>query len=757
MNTTKKTIKTDEQLRPQDVKKYNLCIWGFFIGCFAFVVILIGFTTLGVFGDLPTLSDLEHPKSNQASVIYSSDKQILGKWFVQNRSNVTYNAISPNVIKALVAKEDNHFYTHSGIDFWRTFSIIPYNLVGYRQGASTLTQQLAKNQFDKEQPSKNFIQRSVQKLKELIIAIRIERHYTKEEIITMYLNTVPFGSNTFGISSAAHTYFNTTPAKLTAAQAATLIQILTSPAKNSPTRHPDKALSNRNFVLNRMVSEGYLSEGQAKEYKAMPLGIDFHPTNHTDGLAPYFRSILKNEVKRVFRENSIKKPDGTPYDLDRDGLKIYTTVDATMQQYAEEAQREYMRALQAQFNAHWHGHSLWKEIKNFKLLLDQGMRRSDRYKELLAEGKSEEEIRANFNTPDTVNLFTWRGDIDTVMKPIDSIVYCKLLLRNSLMSMDPTTGYIKAWVGGTNFEHFSYDQVYQGTRQVGSTAKPFTYAVAIENAYYPCQKVDNVPDSISYDNDRKKWCPNSGKTETIPGSLTLREALAHSQNWITAHLMKDITPTPVIELAKKMGVTSYIPDSPTICIGSFNASVFDMTGAYSVFANKGIWTQPTFLLRIEDKKGNILYENHTRRSPAMDEQTAYVMTYMLKAVIEDGTGVRLRNKYKLTNPIAGKTGTTNDNSDGWFIGITPQLVTGVWTGCEDRDIHFRTESLGEGANTSLPIFALYMQRVYANSALGIKKDLDFTPPQKPLNITLDCNVYDQQVKGANAVSKKLHF
>ncbi len=748
----------DTKLSPQDTNKYNRYIWKFFIGCFAFVVILIALTTLGVFGSLPTLRDLENPKSSQASVIYSADKQILGKWYWQNRSNVAFKDISPNVINALVAKEDNHFYSHSGIDFWRTFSIIPYNLVGHKQGASTLTQQLALNLFSDQERARNPIKRFIQKLKELIIAIRIEKHYTKQEILTMYLNTVDFGSNTFGIGSAAHTYFNTTPAKLTPDQAAVLIQMLTSPSRNSPLRHRDRALNNRNFVLNRMVAEGYLTQGQANECKARPLGLDYHAINHTDGLAPYFRSVLKGRVRKILADNAIAKADGTPYDLDRDGLKIYTTIDASMQQYAEEAQRQYMRALQAQFNDHWHGHSLWREIKNFKLLLDQGMRRSDRYKELVAEGKSEDEIRENFNTPDTVNLFTWKGDIDTVMKPIDSIVYCKLLLRNSLMSMDPTTGYIKAWVGGTNFEHFSYDQVYQGTRQVGSTAKPFTYAVAIEKAYSPCLEVNNVPDSIPYDNGRKKWCPNSGKTETIPGWLTLREALAHSQNWITAHLMKEITPEPVIELAKKMGVTSDIPDSPTICIGSFDASVFDMTGAYSVFANKGIWTQPTFLLRIEDKNGNILYQNHAQRKPAMDEQTAYVMTDMLKAVIQDGTGVRLRNRYNLTNPIAGKTGTTNDNSDGWFIGITPQLVTGVWTGCEDRDIHFRTESLGEGANTSLPIFALYMQRVYANAALGIKKNIDFTLPQKPLTITLDCNVYNkQQLTGVTTVSKKLHL
>ncbi|MDB4925647.1 transglycosylase domain-containing protein [Mucilaginibacter sp.] len=745
----------DVKLSQQDIKRYNWYIWRFFIACFALVVILIGLTTFGVFGTLPSLRELENPKSDQASVIYSSDKQILGKYYKTNRSNVTYKDISPNVINALIAKEDNHFFTHSGIDFGRSFTIILYGMIGKKQGASTITQQLAKNMFALEKPAHNPIKRILQKLRELIIAIRIEKHYTKQEIITMYLNTVDFGSSTFGISSAALTYFNTTPAKLTADQAATLIQMLTAPTANSPIRHPNKALIGRNLVLKRMADEGYLSEGQANESKARPLGIDYHPINHTEGLAPYFRATLKNELKKLLVDKNINKSDGTPYDLDRDGLRIYTTIDYTMQQYAEEAQREYMRKLQNQFNEHWHGHNLAKEIHNYAYLIKMGIQKSDRYKELKALGKTDEEISQNFNTPDMLNLFTWKGDIDTLMKPIDSIVYCKFLLRNALMSMDPTTGYVKAWVGGTNFEHFNYDQVYAGTRQVGSTAKPFTYAVAIDNAYSPCLQVNNVPDTIYYDG--QKWCPSSGRTETIPGPLTLRQALAHSQNWITAHLMKELTPIPVVELIKKMGVTSPIPAVPSICIGSFDASVYDMTGAYSVFANQGVWTQPSYLLRIEDKNGNEIYSNHVQRKQALSEQTAYVMTYMLKGVIEEGTGQRLKWTYNLTNPIGGKTGTTNDNSDGWFIGITPQLVTGIWTGCEDRDIHFRTQSLGEGANSALPIFALYMKKVYANADLGIKKNIDFTPPKAPLSITLDCNAYSQQAKGTNEVEKKLSF
>ncbi|HKB44526.1 MAG TPA: transglycosylase domain-containing protein, partial [Chitinophagaceae bacterium] len=647
------------------------------------------------------------------------------------------------------------FYDHSGIDFRRSFTILLLNLVGSKQGGSTITQQLAKNLFSGLKASNSFV-RFTQKLKEWIIAVELERRYTKQEIITMYLNTVDFGAyNTFGIKSAAHTYFNTTPDKLTPDQAALLVGMVKGPGYYSPIKHPDRALNRRNLILGLMTKQAYLSEGQLDEFKKKPLGLDFNPMNHNEGLAPYFRAVLKQDIQKIFRDQNITQSNGTPYDLDRDGLKIYTTIDATMQQYAEEAQREYMRSLQIQFNEQWRGISRWKNIKNFKLLLDQGMFRSDRCKELQLQGKSDEEIRKNFNTPDSLQLFTWKGDIDTVMKPIDSIVYTKMTLRNSLMSMDPTTGYVKAWVGGTNFEHFKYDQVKSGTRQVGSTAKSFTYAVAIENGFSPCMEVDNVPITIKgYGED---WSPGQAQSDFLPGAITLRKALGWSQNWIAAYVMNEVKPVPVMELIKKMGITSPVPPYPSIALGSFNASVFDMTGAYSVFANHGTWTEPTYILRIEDKNGNVVYTHTPKIVQAMDAQSAYVMTYMLKGVIEDGTGTRLRYKYGLDNPIGGKTGTTQDNSDGWFMGITPQLVTGVWTGCEDRDIHFRSTRLGEGANSALPIFALFMKKVYANSSLGIKKSVDFDPPKSGVNIIIDCDQYKQQQQGTTEVDKKLGF
>jgi penicillin-binding protein 1A len=744
------------KLTQHDTRRYNWYIWRFFIGCFAIVALLVLITYLGAFGPLPSFRDLENPKSNQASEIISSDKRTLGTYYIQNRSSVTYKEISPNVINALVATEDERFYKHSGIDFQRLFSIIFLNIFK-KQGGSTITQQLALNLFSER--SHNKLVRLTQKLKEWITAVQLERHYTKEEIITMYLNTVDFGAyNTFGIKSAARTYFSTTPDQLTPDQAALLIAMINGPGIYSPINHPQNALNRRNnVVLTLMYKQGYLSEGQLEDFKNKPLGLHFNPITHNDGPAPYFRAVLKKEVQKIFEQESITKADGTPYDLDRDGLKIYTTINFTMQQYAEEAQAEYMRNLQVQFNNHWKGYNLSKSIKNFKLLIEQGMRRSDRYKADTLQGMSMEEIRKDFDTPTEVELFTWKGDTIKTMKPIDSIVYSKLLLRNSLMSMDPTTGYIKAWVGGINFEHFKYDQVKNGTRQVGSTAKPFTYAVAVDNGYSPCMKVDNVPVTIS-NAGSPDWTPKQSSSDLQPGLITLRTALAFSQNYVTAYIMKQVGAVPVVTLIKKMGITSPVPALPSICLGTFDASVYDMTGAYSVFANHGIWTEPTFIVRIEDKKGNVLYTHKPRIAQAMNEQTAYVMTYMMKGVIEHGTGSRLMYKYGIRNPVAGKTGTPQDNSDGWFVGMVPQLVTTVWTGCEDRDFHFRSTSLGEGANTALPIFALYMKRVYANPELGIKKNVDFAAPKAPLSITLDCGAYDQQEQGTpNDVDKKLDF
>jgi penicillin-binding protein 1A len=742
----------NDSLSPELIKKYNWRIWKILIAgilAFSIFIVMIGF---GVFGEIPSFRTIEHPKSNEATEVLSEDGRVLGTYFVKNRSNVTYGEISPNVINALVATEDIRFRSHSGIDFRRTFTIFLYAIVGKKQGGSTITQQLALNLFSEEGRAKSFGKRIIQKFQEWVIAIKLERNYTKEEIITMYLNTVDFGNQAYGIKSAARVYFNTTPDKLTVPQAAVLIGLQKGITRYSPTRNPERSKDRRNTVMALMVKEGYITEDEFAGEREKPLNLKFNAATTNDGIAPYFRAVLKTEVKKILEERSINRADGTPYDLDKDGLKIYTTINYDMQVYAEEAQKEYMKTLQAQFTRSWKGRNPFKGLEN---LIEQGVQRSDRYKSLKLEGKSDDEIKTDFNTPTQLSIFTWKGDIDTLMKPIDSVKYYKLLLRNAMMAMDPKSGNIKAWVGGINFEHFKYDQVKIGKRQVGSTAKPFTYAVAIENGYSPCYTVENVPVTISNPGS-PDWTPRNSGTP-LPGAITLQKALAYSQNYIAAFLMKQVGPTAVMNEIKKMGITSDVPAVPSIALGTFDASVYDMVGAYSVFANKGAWTQPNFITKIEDKNGVVLYESRPIIKVAMNEEVAYVMTRMLRGVVTGGTASRLSYKYKVNGPIGGKTGTTQNNSDGWFMAITPDLVAGVWTGCEDRAFRFTSTSYGEGANSALPIYAGFMRRVYADPKLKMSK-ADFEPPAGGVNIIYDCNQYQQEETGTTTeLDKKLGF
>ncbi|SHF67829.1 transglycosylase domain-containing protein [Pedobacter caeni] len=739
----------NKPLSKEDIRKYNYRLWKILIAgivLFALFIIAVGF---GLFGELPSFRDIEHPKSNQASEVITEEGKVLGTYFVQNRSNVTYPQISQNVINALIATEDIRFKEHSGIDFKRTFTIFLYAVIGKKQGGSTITQQLALNLFSEEGRQKNFAKRLLQKFQEWVIAVKLERNYTKEEIIVMYLNTVDFGNQAYGIKSAARVYFNTTPDKLTVGQAATLVGILKGISRYSPTRNPDRSLARRNTIMGLMVKADFLTDPDFEKEKEKPLGLRFSAATVNDGIAPYFRAVLKNDIKKIFQDRSILKSDGTPYDLDRDGLRITTTINYDMQVFAEEAQKEYMKTLQVSFNNSWKGRN---PFKGKEMQIEQGIRRSDRYKALQLEGKSNEEIKADFNTPTRLSIFTWRGNVDTLMKPIDSVKYYKLLLRNAMMAMDPQSGQVKAWVGGINYEHFKYDQVKMGTRQVGSTAKPFTYTVAIENGYSPCFSVLNEPVTIEVPGS-PAWTPRS--SGTVPGYLTLQKALALSQNYIAAFLMKQVGPTAVATLAKKMGITSEVPAYPSIALGSFDASVYDMVGAYSVFANKGVWNKPTYILKIEDKNGVVLYSEKPIPVPAISEEVAYVMTRMLRGVVTNGTGWRLAGRFGVTGPIGGKTGTTNANSDGWFMAITPQLVAGVWTGCEDRAFHFTSTAQGDGATTALPIYAGFMKRVYASSKLKMSK-ADFEPPKNGVGITFDCNQYQQQEQKTE-LDEKLGF
>jgi len=703
-----------------------------------FVILFISSIGLGLFGELPTFRDLENPRSNLASEVLSTDGKVLGSYFIQNRSNAKFNELSPNLINALIATEDIRFYEHSGIDLKGTFAIVFYSMVGKKRGSSTITQQLAKNLFPRKKQT--IFNIGIIKMKEWLTAIKIERNYTKEEIITMYFNTVDFGSNSYGIKTAANTYFNKTPKDLTVDEAALLVGILKGTTVYSPIRNPERSIARRNVVLAQMEKYKFITEDELLEAQEKELNLKFTSTDHNLGLATYFREYLRLELSKWCEEN--KKADGTEYDLYRDGLKIYTTLDSRMQQYAEEAVREHLIYLQKEFFNHWKGKIPWG--KNEDMIL-QALKRSERYTSMKDDGFSNEEIETAFNTPTSMSVFSWSGDIDTTMTPLDSIKYYKWFLRSSFMSMDPHTGHIKAWVGGPDYRYFKYDQVKLGKRQVGSTFKPLVYTVAMDNGWSPCFEAPNLP--IVFE-DFDNWSPkNSDNKEG--GMMTLRMGLANSVNLITAYMMKQVGPQAVVNVAKKMGITSDIPPYPSICLGTPDVTLYEMVGAYSTYANKGVWTEPVYITRIEDKNGNVLFEKLPRKVDALSEQTAYLMLYMMKGVIDKGTGLRLRGpRYRFTQPIAGKTGTTQDNSDGWFIGVTPDLVSGVWTGGEDRTIRFRSTNLGEGANTALPIWALYMKKVYANPELKISQG-DFAAPAGGLSVIVDCEQYKKNSQGTS--------
>ena len=724
-------------LSQEDISHYTKLFWKVIIYGLLTFVLLISSVGFGLFGELPSFRDLENPKSNLATEVISSDGNILGTYFIQNRSNAKYKDLSPNLVNALIATEDVRFYKHSGVDLKGTFAIIFYSAIGKKRGSSTITQQLAKNLFPRKK--QNIFNIGIIKLKEWPTAIKIERNYTKEEIITMYFNTVDFGSNSYGIKAAAKTYFSKTPDKLSIDESALLVGILKGTTVFSPIKNPERAIKRRNVVLEQMEKYGFISEAQLTENTSKELNLQFQSPDHNQGLATYFREYVRQEVTAWCKEN--KKADGETYDIYRDGLKIYTTIDSRMQAYAEAAVKEHLTYLQAEFYKHWKGKTPWGENTD---IISTSMRRSDRYQQLKEDGIAESEIKKIFDTPIKMTLFSWAGDIDTTLSPIDSIKYYKWYLRSSFMSMDPHNGAIKAWVGGPNYEYFKYDQVKMGKRQVGSTFKPFVYTVAMDNGWSPCYEAPNLP--IVFE-DFDNWSPKNSDGKQ-GGMMTLRNGLANSVNLITAFMMKQVGPQAVVNVAKKMGITSDIPAYPSICLGTADVSLYEMVGAYSTYANKGVWTEPVYISRIEDKNGNVLYEKIPRKVDALSEQTAYLMLYMLRGVIDKGTGLRLRGpRYRFTNPIAGKTGTTQENSDGWFIGITPDLVSGVWTGAEDRSVHFRSTNLGEGANTALPIWALYMKKVYADATLKISKG-DFTPPAGGLDVEIDCDKFKKQSSGA---------
>lgn len=759
-----------------DFKKYLKYLWVFYFSLLGFIFLLLVVISLGWLGYMPTFEELENPKSNLASEVYSSDQKLLGKYYIENRSNVHFNELSPNLVNALLATEDARFTEHSGVDFRGIFRAI-YGVATFDKagGGSTITQQLAKNLFPREE-NPNIIKLISIKLREWVTAVKLERNYTKEEIIAMYFNTVDFNNQSYGIKSAARTYFDKTPDSLNLEEAALLVGMLKAPSAYNPVRNPKNALQRRSVVLKQMEKYGYISSAQYEKLKDVPIDMShFKLQDHNYGEATYFREFLKilltrkkpveadYDIKYNYKEdldqwennpaygwcNKNLKADGTPYNIFKDGLRIYTTVNSKMQQYAEEAVSEHLgKELQAAFYKHWKGvkrapfdYTL-SDDKIHQLIM-QAAYRSERYQNMKKANVPEDDIMKSFNTPVRMKVFAWKGTIDTVMTPLDSIRYYKWFLLAGLMSVETQTGYVRAYVGGINYKYFKYDHVCLAKRQVGSTFKPFVYTVAMqEGEYSPCTKVPNVPITIDLPAGNK-WEPKNSSDYKEGEMVTLKEALANSINWISAFLIKRYSPATVIKMARKMGIKSEIQEVYAICLGTPDLSLYEMVGALNTYGNKGVYVEPIFITRIEDKQGNVLARFVPHTSEAMSEETAYLMTNLMQGVVEGGTGSRLRGKYALTNQIAGKTGTTSNNSDGWFMGLVPNLTTGVWVGCEDRSAHFRSTDLGQGANMALPIWALYMKKIYADKTLNVKTSDRFPVPSKKLSVELDCSKYNQ--------------
>lgn len=712
----------------------------------------------GLLGPMPDLKQLENPKTNLATQVISSDGVVLGKYYYNdNRTPITYDELPQNLVDALIATEDERFYEHSGIDWRGTLRALVY--LGKKGGASTITQQLARQLFVGVR-SRNIQEAIQQKVKEWVLSVQLEKRYTKNEIIAMYLNIYDFGYNADGVRSAAKIFFNTTPQELTIEQSAMLVGMLKNSSLYNPIRRPERVLQRRNVVFQQMVRNELLTAEDRDSLSALPITIDYTPESHREGLATYFRAYLQEFLQQWIKDNP--KPDGTRYDLYGDGLRIYTTIDARLQELAENAVKQHMKNLQKEFmlqnTKKLNPTAPFLELREGQVdtLLTLTAKRSERWRQKAAAGWDEDAILANFKEPTPMQVFSWDGEIDTIMSPLDSIRYYKHFLRASMMSLEPQTGHVKAWVGGYNFKHFQYDQVKQGRRQIGSTFKPFLYATAIDQLKLsPC---DSLPDALycvepfRHGND-EAWCPkNSG--DKYGRVRTLKNALANSVNTISARLMDKVGPRPVINLIRKMGIKSRVPAVPSIALGTPDISLFELVGAYSTFANQGIFVEPAVVTRIEDKNGTVLFELVPKTEDVLSEEVAYVTLNLMQGVTEAGSGARLRHAglektnyiyekvvtgypYIFENPIAGKTGTTQNQSDGWFMGMVPNLVTGVWVGGEDRSIHFKEIGFGQGATMALPIWGVYMKSVYDNPELGISNG-EFLAPETPVSIPLDC-------------------
>ncbi len=716
---------------------------------FLIIILFIFLVGFGVFGALPKVDELLNPKNNLATLVYSGDMKILGKYYSENRVNVAFEKIDKDVINALIATEDVRYYEHNGVDFKALLrSFFGVFTGGNKGGGSTITQQLAKMMFPREKLNK--LELVIRKFKEWIIATQLEKYYTKNEILALYLNKFDFLNLAVGIKSAAQIYFNSNQDSLKIEQAAMLVGMAKNPSLFNPIRHYEITLKRRNIVLSQMLKYGYLSLLKYDSLKVLPLGLSFRPEDHNDGLATYFREYLRDVFLKNWCKSHINSETDAPYNIYKDGLKIYTTIDSKMQNYAEEAVYDHMQELQKMFskeclnkiNAPFAWNVSKQEIEE---IMNSSIKRSDRYRELEETGLSHKKIIEIFHKPIPMRVYSLRGDIDTIFSPYDSIKYYKSFLQTGFMAMEPQTGYVKAWVGGINHKHFKYDHVKVSKRQVGSTFKPFVYALAIQEGFSPCHQVPNIRTCINMP-DGKDWCPdNSDGLKGTGKMITLRRALALSVNYVTAWIMKQYGPHAVIKLVKSLGVTSQIPEVPSICLGTADISVFEMVAANSTFANKGTYIQPTFITRIEDKNGKILEEFLPNSNEVFSEEKAYTMIQLMRGVVQEGTGSRLRGgKYKLNNQIAGKTGTTQYNADGWFIGLTPELAAGCWVGGEDRSIHFNSILEGQGASMALPIWGKFFVKVYADKNIKLS-NADFIKPKNlDPNLEIDCSKYDDQ-------------
>jgi len=779
--------------KPGKTTKYLYILWSLYtLGVLLFIIIMI-LIGHGKLGFMPDFARLENPQSNLASELITEDGELLGKYFIENRSYVEFEDLAPHLVEALVTTEDVRYYRHSGIDLRSLVRVaIKSVLLGQDEGGgSTISQQLAKNLFPRDTTvNKTKLGKAghlaINKFKEWNTGVRLERAYSKNEILTMYLNTVPFGGESIvGIKSASRTFFNTTPDSLSLDQAAILVGMLKAPTAYNPRINPDRSIVRRNTVINQMVKYGSLSQEVADSVKQVPISVDYNLASHLTGHGKHFRTFLSKFMRSTkpvppnksagilawerYRRDSLRwaddklygwinkyyKPDGTQYDLYRDGLRIYTTVNFKMQQYAEEAVEAQMKDyLQPEFFKEKKGrpNAPFEDItpEQSRLILNRTIRQTERYRSMTAGGVPLDSVMMTFNEPVEMKLFSWNGPIDTVLTPLDSIRYMKHILRAGFMAMDPTNGNVKAFVGGHNYRYFQYEHVYQGRRQVGSTIKPFLYLLAMQEGYSPCDMIPLVATTFAniIDNKDTTYTPTAPGRNIFAGKMvSLKWGLATSHNWVSAWLFKNFNPDNVIDLMRKMGVTSYIDPVPSMIYGPSDISLEEMVGSFNTFSNGGVYVSPVYVTRIEDRYGNVISSFHPIESEAISQKTAYLMLSLLRNVVDMvgryrgepyyGTASRLRGRYNLRGELAGKTGTTQNQSDGWFIGLAPKLTAAAWVGGEDRSIHFDNLIMGSGTNMALPIYAEFLQRVYADSTLGISIEDEFVRPLD-FYVDMDC-------------------